>query len=86
MIAKAAGGEVRPGVSEIGGGSLPGAVLPTLCACFPCTDPEAKARDLRMGKPAILPRVQDGAVWLDPRTLEPDEAHVVAVRVKEVFA
>lgn len=85
-IASAGKGELREAESEIGGGSVPGTTLPTWCACLPCTNPEAKARELRLGSPAILARVQDGAVFLDPRTLEHEEAMVVSQRVSEVFA
>jgi L-seryl-tRNA(Ser) seleniumtransferase len=63
--------EVRPGESAVGGGSLPGAVLPTSLVAL---DPGALGADglalrLRLGEPPIVARVGGGRVLLDPRTL-----------------
>ena len=65
------GPEVRPGESAVGGGSFPGAVLPTTLVVL---DPGALGADglalrLRLGEPAVVARVADGRVLLDPRTL-----------------
>lgn len=63
--------------SQIGGGSLPGEHLPTTCVRI---DPEhfgldegALAARLRASEPAVCARTREGGVWLDPRTMEPDE-------------
>jgi L-seryl-tRNA(Ser) seleniumtransferase len=63
--------EVRPGESAVGGGSFPGAVLPTTLVVL---DPGPLGADglalrLRLGEPAVVARVADGRVLLDPRTL-----------------
>jgi len=63
--------EIRPGESAVGGGSLPGAVLPTSLVAL---DPGALGADglalrLRLGEPSIVARVGEGRVLLDPRTL-----------------
>ena len=66
---------LEPGESAVGGGSFPGAVLPTTLVSL---DPGALGADglalrLRLGNPGIVTRVAGGRVLLDPRTL-PDDA------------
>jgi L-seryl-tRNA(Ser) seleniumtransferase len=63
--------ELRDGASAVGGGSFPGAVLPTTLVAL---DPGALGADglalrLRLGEPAVVTRVSEGRVLLDPRTL-----------------
>ncbi len=71
---------VVPGESAVGGGSFPGASLPTWLVSV---DPGAMGADvlalrLRVGTPAVVARVAEGRVLFDPRTLdEPDLAGVV---------
>jgi L-seryl-tRNA(Ser) seleniumtransferase len=63
--------EIRAGQSAVGGGSLPGAALPTsLVALDPgAIGPDGLALRLRLGEPPIVARVSEGRVVLDPRTL-----------------
>jgi L-seryl-tRNA(Ser) seleniumtransferase len=63
--------ELREGESAVGGGSFPGAVLPTtLVALDPGPlGPDGLALRLRLGEPAVVTRVSEGRVLLDPRTL-----------------
>jgi L-seryl-tRNA(Ser) seleniumtransferase len=72
-----------PGGSPVGGGAYPGVELPTtLVAVRPGpSGAAAVAGRLRCGDPAVVARVRDGQVLLDPRTVEPaeDEALVEAV-------
>jgi L-seryl-tRNA(Ser) seleniumtransferase len=65
--------------TEVGGGSLPARGIPTYCAVIATERPDELAQSLRTGDPAVIVRVQDGRVWLDPRTMEPDEVDAVAV-------
>ena len=63
-----------PGESAVGGGSFPGAVLPTTLVSL---DPGPLGADglalrLRLGDPGIVTRVAGGRVLLDPRTLPED--------------
>ncbi len=69
---------VVPGSSSVGGGSLPGRELPTtLVRVQPATESEEEwATRLRRGRPAVLVRRQDGALLLDPRTVE-DEGMLI---------
>lgn len=62
---------VIDGRSAVGGGAFPGARLPTsLVALDPGTlGAEALALRLRCGDPAVVTRVADDRVLLDPRTL-----------------
>lgn len=63
--------------SQVGGGSLPGERLPTVCvalrskAGFPSAE-EIMAQ-LRRNRPAIFARIRDEMILLDPRTLETEE-------------
>lgn len=82
-LARAGKGEVRGSVTEIGGGSAPGSVCPTWCAVL--TGDDTLARELRQGSPALVGRVQEDAVWLDPRTLSGlDELRQAERRLREV--
>ncbi len=67
--------EVRGGASTIGGGSLPGEILPTsLVALLPVRPgPSRLLERLRDQEPPVIARIQDGRVVLDPRTVFPDE-------------
>ena len=67
--------EVLPGQSQPGSGSAPGIFLDTFVlrvAQAGVGAGELAAR-LRAGEPCVFARVQDDAVWLDPRTLHPGE-------------
>ncbi len=62
---------LTPGFSAVGGGSFPGAVLPTTLVSL---DPGALgasslALRLRLGWPPVVSRIEGGRVLLDPRTL-----------------
>jgi L-seryl-tRNA(Ser) seleniumtransferase len=68
----------------VGGGSLPGKTLPSWSLAL---DPgergaEELARALRLGEPHVFPRVADGKVLIDTRTVLPgqDDALVAAIR------
>ena len=69
---------VRDDVSFAGGGSLPEVELPTSIVAVPA----GIAAKLRLGTPAILGRVRDGELRLDPRTVFPRQevALIEAVR------
>ncbi|MDP2309056.1 MAG: L-seryl-tRNA(Sec) selenium transferase [Pseudomonadota bacterium] len=56
-----------------GGGSLPGEGLPTWVAALDVPEPDHVAARLRGGTPAVLGRVSEGRVRLDPRTVAPEE-------------
>lgn len=59
------------GVSEVGGGSLPGCELPSWLVQLSSTaNPQELAQRLRTGRPALFARILEDKVCLDPRTIE----------------
>ena len=65
--------EVRPGRSAVGGGTLPGETLPTWLLALPGHDAEGLLAALRRGPVPVVARIADGAVLLDPRTVQDGE-------------
>ena len=57
--------------SAIGGGSLPGETLESVGLVVTGRGADALARRLRTGDPAVIGRIQDGALLLDLRTIDP---------------
>ncbi len=58
----------------LGGGSLPTRGMPSVAVRLVVSGSEDEfAHRLRGGKPAVVPRVQDGAVWIEVRTVLPQE-------------
>jgi L-seryl-tRNA(Ser) seleniumtransferase len=62
-------------VARVGGGALPLLELPgpALALGEPAADPGPLAQALRTGYPALLGRIADGRLLIDPRTLADDE-------------
>jgi L-seryl-tRNA(Ser) seleniumtransferase len=74
---------IEPALSTIGGGSAPGETLPTtvLAIRTVATGRGWAARlaaELRRNGPAVLGRVEDGGLLLDPRTVLPDQDVLVS--------
>jgi L-seryl-tRNA(Ser) seleniumtransferase len=57
--------------SAIGGGSLPGETLESVGLVVAGRGADALAKRLRTGDPAVVGRIQDGALLLDLRTIDP---------------
>lgn len=74
---------LREGVSEVGGGSLPGQQLPTVLVCLQVAGggATALARALRWQEPAVFTRIEKDEVVVDPRTLLPGEDEVLVQAV-----
>lgn len=64
---------VIEGVSTVGGGSLPGASMPTHLLAVEGDHIEDAAAQLRQNHPHVIGRIQDGQLWLDPRTVLPEQ-------------
>jgi len=66
---------VIDGRSMVGGGSLPEESLPTKLLAIPGGGPRLTevARRLRTGEPAVVARIDDDRLLLDPRTVRPEE-------------
>jgi L-seryl-tRNA(Ser) seleniumtransferase len=67
------GAELIEGESEVGGGSFPGAKLKTWLVALRHPVPDTLAGRLRGGEPAVVARIADDRVVLDPRTILPDQ-------------
>ena len=63
------GGEIVKGESTVGGGSLPGATLPTALLAIDSESPHRLLQQLRRAKPPVIARIAEGRVLLDPRTV-----------------
>jgi len=66
-------GEVLPGHSTVGGGSLPEETLPTSLLALDNPHPNAFADRLRKADPPIVARVENDRVIIDPRTVLPGQ-------------
>jgi L-seryl-tRNA(Ser) seleniumtransferase len=76
---------VDEGVTEVGGGSAPGTGVKTWRVGLRSPNADAIAAKLRLnGRVAILSRIEDGIVWLDPRTLDANEVEQVCEVLKSL--
>jgi L-seryl-tRNA(Ser) seleniumtransferase len=66
-------GDVVPGRSTVGGGSLPEETLPTWLLALPAHSADGLARRLRRMDPPVIGRIEGGRVVLDPRTILPEQ-------------
>ena len=66
-------GEVIPGFSTVGGGSLPTEELPTFILALSPKKPDAFMRALRDTHPPIIARIEEDRILLDPRTVLPEQ-------------
>jgi L-seryl-tRNA(Ser) seleniumtransferase len=75
--ARQIGGTVIPGESTVGGGSLPGATLPTALLALNVSHPDAFAARLRAANPPVIARIAEGRVLFDPRTVLPGQEQLL---------
>jgi L-seryl-tRNA(Ser) seleniumtransferase len=68
------GGTVIAGESTIGGGSLPGATLPTALLAVRVPQPDVLTARLRSADIPVIARIQADQVVFDPRTVLPGQA------------
>ena len=81
-------GEVRPGLSVIGGGSTPDQSLPTFVVALQLREVVRWEKALRAGDPAVVARVEDDCLILDLRTVFEDEEGKLAealMRARDSF-
>jgi L-seryl-tRNA(Ser) seleniumtransferase len=76
--------DVVPVEAPVGGGSLPGQVLPSWGVAVPSTSPTRDAARLRGEPDRILARIADDAIVFDLRTVRPFEDAIVARRIAEL--
>jgi L-seryl-tRNA(Ser) seleniumtransferase len=77
--------EAIPGLSTVGGGSLPGETLPTRLVALRVTSPDTLAQRLRNEKPPVVGRIEGGQVVLDPRTVLPEEGQELLSSVERAM-
>lgn len=75
--------EVRQGRSTVGGGSLPGETLPTWLLALPGEHAGGWAAALRAYQPAVIVRIEDGRVVVDPRTVLPEQEETLLRALEE---
>ncbi len=80
---KTTGLAVEPieGRSTVGGGSLPGATLPTWQVALSVPSPDTLAERLRHGEPPVIARIEDDHLLLDPRTVLPGQEKMLFAAV-----
>ncbi len=71
--AEQTGGKVIMGESAVGGGSLPGATLPTVLLALDAESADSFAAKLREIEIPIIARITEGRVLFDPRTVLPEQ-------------
>jgi L-seryl-tRNA(Ser) seleniumtransferase len=75
--------------ATVGGGSLPGQTMPSFAVSLAGAEADEVARRLRLGEPRVFPRIAEGRVLLDLRTVLPEdddrlsEAVLAAVRSRD---
>jgi len=79
-------GNVKTGVSTIGGGSLPEETLPTMLLQLDVERADVFARKLRLSDPSVITRIEQDKVILDLRTVMPGQEEALAEAVQRAFA
>jgi L-seryl-tRNA(Ser) seleniumtransferase len=79
-----AAAEIVDGESTVGGGSLPGATLPTKLVVLAAPHPDQLAEALRAADPPVIARIEEGRLVLDPRTVLAEEEKKLLKIVSEV--
>ncbi len=78
-------GEIAPGYSMVGGGSLPEEKLPTYTIRIAVEKPDLMMEKLRELPTPIIARIADGHIVCDPRTVLPEQADLFLEGFKQVF-
>jgi L-seryl-tRNA(Ser) seleniumtransferase len=77
--------EIVRSSATVGGGALPLLELEGPAVALVGEDPVRLARSLRDGRPAVIARIRDGRVLLDPRTLTDDEIEPTLAAVRRAL-
>jgi len=75
----------RKGEAVAGGGSLPGYGIPSAELVIPIQSPDDAAAKLRLGRPSVFCRVDDGALVFDLRTVPPEDDDRLARAIRYVL-
>ncbi len=77
--------EMTPGVSMVGGGSLPEQTLSTTLLTLRTAHPQRLLAALRAQTPPVIARVQDQGVAFDPRTVLPEQDHTMLAAIRRAW-
>ncbi len=83
--------EAVPSTAFAGGGSAPDEAIPSFAVRLSPPFPEPNVSEgllaaaLRRGEPALVSRVQAGALWLDLRALRPEEDDQILVALRQTL-
>jgi L-seryl-tRNA(Ser) seleniumtransferase len=72
-VAAALSLDVGPTATSVGGGSLPGETIPSVALAIRDGRPDELATRLRTGNPRVFPFIRDGRIWIDLRTVLPEQ-------------
>ncbi len=78
-------GEVISGQSTVGGGSLPEETLPTFLVALKIPSPNRVLAKLRSAQPAIIARLQDERLVLDPRTVLIEQESILLENILKII-
>lgn len=78
--------ESVPGFSTVGGGSLPGAQLPSQLLSISDISPHCLAMQLRRSDPPVIARIASDHLLLDPRTLLPGQETLLPAILRAAIA
>jgi L-seryl-tRNA(Ser) seleniumtransferase len=78
-------GEIIPGRSTVGGGSLPGETLPTWLVALDDPNPNRLLTNLRDCDPPIIARLENDRLVMDPRTVLPDQEEKLLNNIKGIL-
>jgi len=67
---------VQSGHSTVGGGSLPGSLLPTMLLSIAVENPDILAHSLRISDPPVIGRISGDLLLFDPRTILPEQEQI----------
>jgi L-seryl-tRNA(Ser) seleniumtransferase len=81
LVAELPGATAVPMEATVGGGSLPGQTLPSWGLSLAGGSADRLLARLRRGEPAIVGRIEDGAVRLDLRTVDAADDERLAAAV-----
>jgi L-seryl-tRNA(Ser) seleniumtransferase len=78
--------EIVRATARVGGGALPMLELEGPAVALAAQDADALAAALRTADPAVIARIHDRALLLDPRTLSDEEADLAAAAARTALA
>lgn len=79
-------GEVIPGKSTVGGGSLPEETLETFVLRIPMTHADRYLAHLRKKDPPVIARIEGDSILFDPRTIFPEDDSILLGAMGEVLS